>query len=206
MLTVRIWSIVIFLVMLAAIVFQWHLINGFNPQDMRWWVWLIKALFSMTLPEAYQWRAIWTAAMTIPVFLLLHLIAARPFSRTRGKFAARNLHDNAEWASGRDVRKAGLLAKDGVVLGKANGRILRHNGPEHVGLVGPTRCGKGVSNIIPTLQTWQGSVFVLDIKGENFDLTSGYRAHMGHRVLCFNPAAVEALNKDSTRQQSAGAL
>ncbi len=43
-------------------------------------------------------------------------------------------------------------------------------------LSAPTRSGKGVGVVIPNLLNWPDSVVVLDIKGENFDITAGYRA------------------------------
>jgi len=63
---------------------------------------------------------------------------------------------------------------------------LRHNGPEHVLCFAPTRSGKGVGLVIPTLLTWPHSTIVHDIKGENFQLTSGWRARFGS-VLLFDP-------------------
>ena len=50
----------------------------------------------------------------------------------------------------------------------------------------PTRSGKGVGLVVPTLLTWPGSCIVHDIKGENWTLTSGFRAQHG-RVLLFDP-------------------
>ncbi|MDO5484580.1 MAG: type IV secretory system conjugative DNA transfer family protein, partial [Desulfovibrionaceae bacterium] len=65
---------------------------------------------------------------------------------------------------------------------------LRHNGPEHVLCFAPTRSGKGVGLILPTLLAWEGSTLVLDIKGENWALTSGYRRSQGQHVLRFDPS------------------
>src|SRR6201996_782340 len=95
-------------------------------------------------------------------------------------------YGSARWADAREVRRAGLLGPDGVVLGRFDGSYLRHNGPEHVLCFAPTRSGKGVGLVIPTLLTWPGSTIVHDIKGENFQLTSGWRAHLGP-VLLFDP-------------------
>jgi type IV secretion system protein VirD4 len=95
-------------------------------------------------------------------------------------------YGSARWADVREVRRAGLLGPDGVVLGSFGGRYLRHNGPEHVLCFAPTRSGKGVGLVIPTLLTWPSSTIVHDIKGENFQLTSGWRARFG-RVLLFDP-------------------
>jgi type IV secretion system protein VirD4 len=50
----------------------------------------------------------------------------------------------------------------------------------------PTRSGKGVGLVIPTLLTWPGSVIVHDIKGENWTLTAGWRSQFG-RILLFDP-------------------
>ena len=95
-------------------------------------------------------------------------------------------YGSAEWADRRDALRAGLLGGKGVVLGRFAGAYLRHDGPEHVLCFAPTRSGKGVGLVIPTLLTWPGSVVVHDIKGENWDLTAGYRSHFG-RVLRFDP-------------------
>ena len=95
-------------------------------------------------------------------------------------------YGSARWADAREIRRAGLLGPDGVVLGRFDGRYLRHNGPEHVLCFAPTRSGKGVGLVIPTLLTWPYSTVVHDIKGENFQLTSGWRARFGS-VLLFDP-------------------
>jgi type IV secretion system protein VirD4 len=79
-----------------------------------------------------------------------------------------------------------LLGPDGVVLGRHDRDYLRHNGPEHVLCFAPTRSGKGVGLVVPTLLTWPGSCIVHDIKGENWGLTAGLRAKHG-RVLLFDP-------------------
>ena len=52
---------------------------------------------------------------------------------------------------------------------------LRHDGPEHVMAFAPTRTGKGVGLVVPTLLTWTGSAVIHDIKGENWQLTAGWR-------------------------------
>ncbi|WP_116968930.1 conjugal transfer protein TraG [Blastomonas sp. UPD001] len=104
-------------------------------------------------------------------------------------------YGSARWASPREVRAAGLLGDEGVVLGKLDADYLRHDGPEHVLCFAPTRSGKGVGLVIPSLLTWPGSAIVHDIKGENWQLTAGFRARHG-RVLLFDPtkAASDAYN------------
>ncbi|HEV7228045.1 conjugal transfer protein TraG [Brevundimonas sp.] len=95
-------------------------------------------------------------------------------------------YGSARWATQKEVHAAGLLGPDGVVLGRYARSYLRHDGPEHVLCFAPTRSGKGVGLVVPTLLTWPGSVIVHDIKGENFGLTAGWRARFG-RVLRFDP-------------------
>jgi type IV secretion system protein VirD4 len=72
------------------------------------------------------------------------------------------------------------------MLGAYRGRYLRHDGPEHVMAFAPTRSGKGVGLVVPTLLSWTGSAVIHDIKGENWDVTAGWRARFGHALL-FNP-------------------
>jgi type IV secretion system protein VirD4 len=95
-------------------------------------------------------------------------------------------YGSARWATSTEIHAAGLAAPDGVVLGEFERNYLRHGGPEHVLCFAPTRSGKGVGLVVPTLLTWPGSCIVHDIKGENWTLTSGFRARYG-RVLLFDP-------------------
>ncbi|MBN9061571.1 MAG: conjugal transfer protein TraG [Rhizobiales bacterium 65-9] len=95
-------------------------------------------------------------------------------------------YGSARWAEKEEVKAAGLLDPDGVVLGRYEREYLRHDGPEHVLCFAPTRSGKGVGLVVPSLLTWPGSAIVHDIKGENWTLTAGFRAHHG-RVLLFDP-------------------
>ena len=95
-------------------------------------------------------------------------------------------YGSARWAIRQEIRAAGLAAPDGVMLGKLDRDYLRHDGPEHVLCFAPTRSGKGVGLVVPTLLTWPGSCIVHDIKGENWTLTSGFRSRHGP-VLLFDP-------------------
>ncbi len=95
-------------------------------------------------------------------------------------------YGSARWAEREEVRAANLLNPDGVVLGCYEQDYLRHDGPEHVLCFAPTRSGKGVGLVVPSLLTWPGAAIVHDIKGENWQLTAGFRARHG-RVLLFDP-------------------
>ena len=95
-------------------------------------------------------------------------------------------YGSSRWAMPRELRKAGLFEPRGVVLGRLGKRYLRHDGPEHVMAFAPTRSGKGVGLVIPTLLSWTGSAVIHDIKGENWELTAGWRSTFSHCLL-FNP-------------------
>ncbi|EQB33254.1 hypothetical protein M529_05525 [Sphingobium ummariense RL-3] len=95
-------------------------------------------------------------------------------------------YGSARWANHRDIKAASLLDSKGVALGRIGADDLRHDGPEHVMAFAPTRSGKGVGLVVPTLLSWTGSTVVHDIKGENWQLTAGWRARFSHCLL-FNP-------------------
>jgi type IV secretion system protein VirD4 len=103
-----------------------------------------------------------------------------------------HLHGSARWATAEDVEATGLLGQtDGVYVGgwpdKGFLHYLRHNGPEHVLAFAPTRSGKGISLVIPTLLAWKESCVVYDIKGENWAKTAGWRASVGQTCYKFSP-------------------
>jgi type IV secretion system protein VirD4 len=93
---------------------------------------------------------------------------------------------SSHWASAEDIARAGLFRPSGVFIGRFGDRYLRHDGPEHVMAFAPTRSGKGVGLVIPTLLSWTDSVVIHDIKGENWQLTAGWRSKFSHCLL-FNP-------------------
>jgi type IV secretion system protein VirD4 len=100
-------------------------------------------------------------------------------------------YGSARWASLREVTGAGLTRSSGIILGQLGPQYLRHDGPEHVMAFAPTRSGKGVGLVVPTLLTWPGSAVIHDIKGENWQLTAGWRARFSHCLL-FNPTDVRS--------------
>ncbi|MCW6531306.1 conjugal transfer protein TraG [Sphingomonas sp. MMSM20] len=95
-------------------------------------------------------------------------------------------YGSARWATNKELAAAGLLGESGVALGRIGSRDLRHDGPEHVMAFAPTRSGKGVGLVVPTLLSWTGSAVIHDIKGENWQLTAGWRSRFSHCLL-FNP-------------------
>jgi len=109
---------------------------------------------------------------------------------------AQDIHGSARWAEHKDIPATGLVsAQSGIYVGgwhdTSAGRLhyLRHNGPEHILAFAPTRSGKGVGLVIPTLLAWEESAVVYDIKGENWAKTAGFRAKQGQ--ICFKFSPVE---------------
>ncbi|NQU56009.1 MAG: type IV secretory system conjugative DNA transfer family protein, partial [Rhodospirillales bacterium] len=186
----------IFIISVVIILMQWKAAVGFDAIDPRWWIWLAQTLFATVgLPSALIYPVWWTGGGAFVAMAAVALFFSRPGSRTlHGGTDARDTHGSARWAKWRDIRRAGLSGSKGVVVGgfkrPFGTRTLCHDGPEHIMCFAPTRSGKGVSLIVPTLLTWKESALILDIKGENYALTAGYRAKIGQRVLRFDPAAL----------------
>jgi type IV secretion system protein VirD4 len=129
------------------------------------------------------------AGVGLPLLLFIIYMATQQGLKGRD-----DLHGSARWAEFKDIKNMGYLKSEGVYVGgwwhpkKKIHYYLRHNGPEHVLCFAPTRSGKGVGLILPTLLAWPHSSVVLDIKNENHALTTGYLASLGHKVLRFDPS------------------
>jgi type IV secretion system protein VirD4 len=70
------------------------------------------------------------------------------------------------------------------------------NDYRHIMLIAPHGTGKGVCCVLPNLLTFEESAIIHDIKMENYQLTSGYRASIGHKIFVWNPLA----EKDKTHR------
>ena len=90
----------------------------------------------------------------------------------RGRQARRlTTFGSSQWAGDKELKRSGLLNSKGVFIGRTEDNYIRHDGPEHVMTFAPTRSGKGVGLVIPTLLSWPHSTVIHDIKGENWELT-----------------------------------
>jgi type IV secretion system protein VirD4 len=105
-------------------------------------------------------------------------------------------HGTARWATFSEMRRNGYLKAypriSGPIFGKTTaarhlGDYLTNGEHAHSLVVAPTRAGKGVGIVIPTLLTFKGSVLALDVKGELFELTSRARRDQGHKIYKFAP-------------------
>lgn len=113
-------------------------------------------------------------------------------------------HGDAEFGTYDDLKKNKKKPSDiDFLSGNENGfvigyvktlsgklKLLYDTSMIHIALFLPTRGGKGVGYIIPSLVAGlkERSTFISDIKKENYELTSWYRAKiLKHRILKFEP-------------------
>ena len=136
-----------------------------------------------------------TSGVSVAIFLAAWLSYRRSYKASSG---AEHIHGSAHWASPEETKATGLLNGEGVYVGayqrpgSTKVEYLRHDGPEHIMAFAPTRSGKGVGLVLPTLLSWPHSALVYDIKGENFALTSGWRQKKaGNYCLKFEPTATD---------------
>lgn len=173
----------------------------YEPWDVLIWTWKYNSpAYGIPVMNIFEKAHIvmgcgGLAALLIPV--------GYAFMRTRKASGEKNdLHGSAHWADDEEVSKTKLLPdvsnRGGVYFGtyannKGKTAYLRHKGPEHMMVFAPTRSGKGVGIVIPTLLSWDQSVLVHDIKGENWHLTSGFRKKiLGQRVIKFDPTSLDS--------------
>ena len=174
--------------------FNYHSVLGPNINGI-YWPWDI-------LRWASDWYADHTDAFmrsgSIGILIagvgLIGILIAKMIEANSAK-ANEYLHGSARWAEKLDIKTAGLMEDEGVYVGgwlDKSGKLhyLRHSGPEHVLTYAPTRSGKGVGLVIPTLLSWTKSTVVADLKGELWALTAGWRQkYANNKVLKFEPAA-----------------
>lgn len=177
---------------------------------LRQWVWMVLGLVAL-----YIWVVSVALALAVGVkagnpffvFVALYQGIHAPYPQVLGlvgvafvlggallfqQWQQMGVHGRARWANNLDIRRAGMLADEGLLLGKVGGRYLcadLYNGDGHLQILSPSGSGKGAAFVIPNLLNWKHSALVLDIKGECYQITSGFRQQYGHKVYCWSPAA-----------------
>jgi type IV secretion system protein VirD4 len=119
---------------------------------------------------------------TVAGFVVIGGIAAIPLIPRR-----RSLHGDARFATHKEIKDRGLLNGDGIIIGKMGEQYLSIPGQQGAILAAPPRSGKGVGVVIPNLLNFAGSVIVVDVKKENWEVTAGFRQKYGQAVHLFDP-------------------
>jgi type IV secretion system protein VirD4 len=173
------------------------------------WQWIVWArLYAPRIPILFR-----NAGAITSVAALAGAASAAMAALRRKPSANSSAHGSSRWATTAEMKRVGLLREAGVVLCQTNdaefrttvdsagstrtrctrlGALVRHDGPEHVFCFAPTRSGKGVGLVIPTLLSWPHSVLVYDIKKENWALTAGWRRQFS-RTWRFEPTATDSV-------------
>ena len=170
--------------------------NFYGPYVWFRFIFIKATSQNVTLNKIYLLNTSLLCFLSIPLFL--YMIK---------KSEENNLdtHGTARWATIAEWEEAGLMSPpgqytDGVILGRTKRGLFGLLKPRyiietlktHIALIAPSRAGKGAGVIITTLLNWLGSVFVLDMKGENYQITAGYRKKvLGQKVLKFKPYGLE---------------
>ncbi len=188
---------------------------GFEVLSLRQpFSWMLWAIYYPEYKDFF--RMVWLGFLacigaTAAITALLMYLAKKPTANHTSAGTAR-------FAERSDIEQASLLTGQGVYVGgweegaektidkqslfpltkiakavtlPVTLHYLRHNGPEHVLCYAPTRSGKGVGLVLPTLLSWQGSVIALDIKGELYAETAGWRSTQGGNITLLFDAARE---------------
>lgn len=167
------------------------------------WVWLqwAQAPWAGSVSATFQLAGAGVmAVVAIGTLIGVQLSAA---ARRRPR-KIEGLHGTARWiTTAEELRRIGFLPTDGqngsgVYIGAWTDpktkvtHYLRHDGPEHIGAIAPTRSGKGVGLVLPTLLSYPHSCVVNDMKGELWGQTAGWRKeHADNVVIKFDPASPE---------------
>lgn len=169
--------------------------------------------FSRAIPS---WlRILLLIGVFVPAYVAMSRLLSKvrfrlpSFARSIAKSAPSSggLHGSAHWSDSADAIKRGryqpvdnvLADSHGFTLGRApdHGKKimqgfdsrLRYMG--HVLTIAPNGSGKGIGAVIPTLLDYPGSTIVLDVKGENYAVTSRFRREiLGHDVYLLDPFGV----------------
>lgn len=131
------------------------------------------------------------------------------YRRSMSRETVEDIHGSARFAKADDVLRMGLAAKKGdsgrgpylgaYEFGPNDIRFLQYNSDGHVGAGAPTRSGKGVGLVLPTLLTYPYSTATNDIKKENWELTAGFRHRAGSLCIPFEPTNLGGKSIDGKR-------
>lgn len=193
----------------------WNLGSRRLYQPFAWWFWNLSWMNETGELGSYITRtqiiAMCGALASVCVGIWMY------YRRSMQSEEILDLHGSARWAELRDIELMKLISHSyvesqgrnritinykaqGVYVGAIdtpNGRmVLRYNEPAHLLCFAPSRSGKGVGPVLCTLLSYPHSTATNDIKGENFELSSGFRHTAGSLVIRFDPTALDQKSID----------
>jgi type IV secretion system protein VirD4 len=142
--------------------------------------------------EYYQANPVVAKRLIVSMIVAAALCYAVPLLIVIDLFReVQSLYGEARFANAAEIEQAGLLGKTGIIVGKWKNRFLMFGGAQFVLLAAPTRGGKGAACVVPNLMNWDESAVVLDVKLENYKMTSLYRQAYGQKVFLWAPFATD---------------
>lgn len=156
----------------------------------KWASWLLSSWSQLSF-KAYDYLKIKLILALITPLAIVTIYYVRNFNRikTLEFFKPKeDVYGSASWANQSEIERANLRSKHGMLLGKDSVGYFVADGFQHSLLFAPTGSGKGVGFVIPNLLFWDHSVVVHDIKLENHQLTSGWRAKKGQEIYVWEPS------------------
>lgn len=156
----------------------------------KWLFWLSKS-WSLLSFQAYnyiKYKLVIAAISPIAFVIAIYMKNWGKIKAWRYFEIKEKVYGDARWATEEDIARANLRAKKGMMLGADGDGYYVADGFQHALLFAPTGSGKGVGFVIPNLLFWEDSAVVHDIKLENYELTSGWRASQGQKVFVWEPA------------------
>jgi len=167
---------------------------GFNINfyylTLKWFNWLITSWSKLSWDMLDYLKIKLVAGLFWPsiIFLALYYKFFKDIINWKMFEVREKIYGDAKWASPSDIKRAKLRCKEGMMVGVDDGGYFVSDGYQHSLLFEPTGSGKGVGVVIPNLLFWNQSVVVHDIKLENYQLTSGWRAQQGQKVFVWEPS------------------
>jgi type IV secretion system protein VirD4 len=99
------------------------------------------------------------------------------------------------WTGSNEVKPR--IGFEETVHSEPSEQLLLHQEEGHLMTIAPTGAGKGVSAVIPAILSHRGPLFIVDVKGENYQVTARHRRGLGHRVVRLDPFGILGPDADT---------
>jgi len=142
-----------------------HYFTDFEVNRLEWWIYLFDVVrIERRPPTPY----VYAIVILFVVFFIGNILARLRFKRRD--------YGDAKRATARDLKKMELDGADNITIGQFGKRPIIPKHIRHTMVIAGTRSGKTQGICIPTLNSYKGSVVVIDPKGELWEKTAGYRS------------------------------